>query len=54
LTYALELWTGFAVVGWPGENALIDRRTKPGPYWLVMAVQTTLLIVILVLMATFE
>lgn len=44
LTYILELWTGFAVAGWSGENALVDRRTKPGPYWFVMAIQALVLV----------
>ena len=48
--YTLELWTGVAVVGWAGDNSLIERQKGPGPYWLVMALQTAV-IVITVLMA---
>ncbi|MEZ6086992.1 MAG: hypothetical protein R3C05_02950 [Pirellulaceae bacterium] len=44
LIYILELCAGFAVLGWPNQNALIDRRTTPGPYWFVMTVQAFLLI----------
>lgn len=51
ITYVLQLWTGFAVAGWQGENALIDRRTRPGPYWIIMAFQTVVLILVPVLMA---
>jgi hypothetical protein len=42
---------GFAVAGWPSENALIDRRAQPGPYWFVMALQTFILIGIPTLIA---
>ena len=48
--YTLEHWTGVAVVGWAGDNSLIERQKGPGPYWLVMALQTAV-IVITVLMA---
>ena len=43
-TYMLELWTGVAVVGWAGDKSLIERQKAPGPYWLVMALQTTLIV----------
>ncbi|MAI71632.1 MAG: hypothetical protein CMM01_12045 [Rhodopirellula sp.] len=43
-TYMLELWTGVAVVGWAGDKSLIERQRAPGPYWLVMALQTTLIV----------
>ena len=43
-TYMLELWTGLAVVGWAGDKSLIERQRAPGPYWLVMALQTTLIV----------
>ena len=43
-TYMLELWTGLAVVGWAGDKSLIERQKAPGPYWLVMALQTTLIV----------
>ena len=51
VTYFLQLWTGFAVVGWSGNIALVDRRTKPGPYWFVIALQTLLLVIAAVLVA---
>ncbi|NNE00567.1 MAG: hypothetical protein HKN47_24905 [Pirellulaceae bacterium] len=51
LTYILQLCTGFAVAGWTGDHALIDRRKKPGPYWFVMALQTLLLIIVPTLIA---
>jgi len=44
LTYLLELWTGFAVAGWAGDQAIVDRRVSPGPYWFVTTVQTLVLI----------
>ncbi|MCA9137698.1 MAG: hypothetical protein KDB00_13095 [Planctomycetales bacterium] len=53
-TYIFELWTGLAVAGWQGENAIIDRRSKPGPYWFVIAVQTMVLIIVPVLIALYR
>ncbi len=37
-----EFWTGFAVIGFSGDDMLIDRKKSPGPYWLVMAIQTAI------------
>ncbi|HBE63538.1 MAG TPA: hypothetical protein DDX19_12525 [Rhodopirellula baltica] len=51
LTCLLQLWTGFAVAGLLGDNALIDRRTAPGPYWFMMAFQTLVLIGMPILIA---
>lgn len=51
VTYILELWTGIAVAGWSGEQSLIEREKKPGPYWFVMALQTMVLIVVPILIA---
>ncbi|MCM2372615.1 hypothetical protein [Aporhodopirellula aestuarii] len=51
VTYFLQLWTGFAVAGISGENALVDRRKQPGPYWFLMAFQTLCLIGIPILIA---
>ena len=45
-TYILQLWTGIAFAGWASENSLIERATRPGPYWFVMTLQTLVLIVI--------
>ncbi len=50
-TYLLQLWTGFAVAGLTGDNALVDRRTKPGPYWFIMAFQTLVMFGIPILIA---
>ena len=51
VTYILELWTGFAVASFQSSNPLVDRRTKPGPYWFVMAVQTMVLIIVPIIVA---
>jgi len=37
-----EFWTGFAVIGWAGDSAVIDRRKSPGPYWFVMSIHTAI------------
>ncbi|TWU17946.1 hypothetical protein [Allorhodopirellula heiligendammensis] len=42
VTYFLQLWSGFAIAGISGNNMLVDRRTKPGPYWFIMALQTVI------------
>lgn len=34
--FVLELWTGFAYIGWLGANGVIERETHPGPYWYAM------------------
>ena len=50
-TYVLQLWTGIAVAGWNGDQSLIERAKRPGPYWFVMILQTAILIVIPILIA---
>ena len=35
-----ELWTGIAVVGWSGDNMVVERSKSPGPYWFTMAIHT--------------
>lgn len=42
-TYLLQLILGFAVAGMTSDNILVDRRTKPGHYWFIMALQTLVL-----------
>jgi hypothetical protein len=37
-----EFWTGFAVIGWSGDNVVIDRRKSPGPYWFMMLLHTVI------------
>ncbi len=37
--FVMELWCGFAVVGWQGDNFLIERSKSPVQYWMVMALQ---------------
>lgn len=54
VTYALELWTGYAVAGWAGDDALIDRRKRPGPYWAVMMLQTLLLILVPTIVSIYQ
>ncbi len=43
LTFAIELWTGIAVKGWAGDQAMVYRDQHPGPYWFVMALQAVVL-----------
>ena len=50
-TYVLQLWTGIAFAGWSGDQSLIERDKRPGPYWFVMTLQTLVLIVVPVLIA---
>lgn len=50
VTYILELWTGIAVAGWAGDKSLIERATKPGPYWFVMVLQAAIVFGIATLM----
>ena len=45
-TYVIQLWTGIAFAGWAGDNSLVERAKSPGRYWLVMILQTVVLIVI--------
>ena len=33
---ALELRTGVAVLGWPGNGRAAARRKNPGPYWIAI------------------
>lgn len=48
-TYVLQLWIGVAFVGWAGDFSFVDRETRPGPFWFVMALQTVLLLLIVYL-----
>ena len=36
LMIALELYTGHAVVGWAGDNMVVERKKSPGPYWFAI------------------
>lgn len=33
---ALELLTGFAVIGWAGDSMVVEREKSPGPYWFTI------------------
>ncbi len=35
-----EWWSGIAVVGWTGDNMVIEREKSPGPYWFTMTLHT--------------
>lgn len=37
---ALQLLTGFAVIGWTGDNMVVERETAPGPFWFAIVLQT--------------
>ncbi|QEG21334.1 hypothetical protein [Mariniblastus fucicola] len=39
-----ELRLGIVVVGLNGENMVIERSKKPGPYWAIMAMHTVIAI----------
>jgi hypothetical protein len=49
VTFLLELWTGCAIAGWTGDKSVIERAKSPGPYWFVMALQTTVLVFLLMI-----
>ena len=51
--YVVQLWTGVAVIGGSGEQPLLERNKRPGPYWFVMAIQTLVLFVVPVLIYFF-
>lgn len=33
---AIELYTGCAIIGWTGDNMVIEREKSPGPYWFAV------------------
>ncbi len=33
----LELYTGFAFLGWAGDNRVVEREKSPGPYWFAIS-----------------
>ena len=33
LIIGLELFTGFVIIGWTGDNMVVERKRHPGPYW---------------------
>ena len=35
-----EFWTGIAVVGWQGDQPILERSKSPGPYWFTMILHT--------------
>ncbi|MEM7456348.1 MAG: hypothetical protein AAF456_18525 [Planctomycetota bacterium] len=41
---ALELFTGFAVIGWTGDNMLVERARSPGPYWFAIVLHVLIAI----------
>ncbi len=32
----LELFTGCAIIGWAGDNMVVERQKAPGPYWFAI------------------
>jgi hypothetical protein len=40
----LELYTGFAVAGWPGDGMVLDRTKTPGPFWFVLVLQIIIVV----------
>ncbi|MBL8890285.1 MAG: hypothetical protein JNL67_09915 [Planctomycetaceae bacterium] len=37
LIVILELWLGCAVIGWSGDNMVVERERNPGPYWFAIS-----------------
>ena len=35
LALTAELWLGYVVTGWQGEQIHVDRKEKPGQFWLI-------------------
>ena len=33
---AIELFTGCAIIGWTGDNMVVEREKSPGPYWFAV------------------
>lgn len=42
MTLGAEFYFGVAVVGWQGDDIVVDRRKAPGPYWAWMTLHTTI------------
>ena len=42
----LELYTGFAFVGWAGDNVVVGREKSPGPYWFTITLHLLLFVVL--------
>lgn len=36
----LELFTGCALIGWAGDNMVIEREKSPGPYWFAIVLHS--------------
>ncbi|MEM7782890.1 MAG: hypothetical protein AAF939_13760 [Planctomycetota bacterium] len=32
----LELFTGFAMIGWTGDYMVVEREKSPGPFWFTI------------------
>jgi hypothetical protein len=43
---ALELFTGCALIGWTGDNMVVQREKSPGPYWFAIVLHSLIGIVI--------
>ena len=39
LVLALQLFSGFAVIGWTGDYMMVEKEKSPGPYWFAIALQ---------------
>ena len=40
LIIVMELLTGCALVGWSGDNVVVEREKAPGPYWFTVALHS--------------
>ena len=36
----LELFTGCAMIGWAGDNMVVERKKSPGPYWFAITLHS--------------
>ena len=40
----IELYSGVAIIGWTGNNMVVEREKHPGPYWFAIAIQLAFVI----------
>ena len=49
LLIGLELYSGSAVLGWSGDNLLVERKKTPGPYWFAIAIHAVIAVFVALL-----
>ena len=50
----LELFSGFALIGWTGDRMLVERAKSPGPYWFTIVLHAAIGIAIPLLFLVAE